>query len=64
MTKALHLKTKGQGLHEITDEIIRLVVSTEVREGLCTLFIQPQARIPCITEPPTFVSRSSRPEWE
>jgi len=40
MIKALHLKTKGQGLHEITDEIIRLVVSTEVREGLCTLFIQ------------------------
>ena len=40
MIKALHLKTKGQGLHEITDEIIRLVASTEVREGLCTLFIQ------------------------
>jgi secondary thiamine-phosphate synthase enzyme len=40
MIKALHVKTKGQGLHEITDEIIRLVVSTEVREGLCTLFIQ------------------------
>ena len=40
MIKVLHLKTKGQGLHEITDEIIRLVVSTEVREGLCTLFIQ------------------------
>ena len=40
MIKALHLKTKGQGLHEITDEIIRLVVSAEVREGLCTLFIQ------------------------
>ena len=40
MIKALHFKTKGQGLHEITDEIIQLVVSTEVREGLCTLFIQ------------------------
>jgi len=40
MIKAIHLKTKGQGLHEITDEIIRLVASTEVREGLCTLFIQ------------------------
>ena len=40
MIKALHLKTKGQGLHEITDEIIRLVESTEIREGLCTLFIQ------------------------
>ena len=40
MVKVLHLETKGQGLHEITDEIIRLVVSTKVREGLCTLFIQ------------------------
>ena len=39
MIKALHLKTKGQGMHEITGEIIRLVVSTDVREGLCTLFI-------------------------
>jgi secondary thiamine-phosphate synthase enzyme len=40
MIKVLRLETKGQGLHEITDEIIRLVVSTKVREGLCTLFIQ------------------------
>jgi len=40
MIKVLHLETKGQGLHEITDEIIRLVVSTKVREGLCTVFIQ------------------------
>jgi secondary thiamine-phosphate synthase enzyme len=40
MIKVLHLETKRQGLHEITDEIIRLVVSTKVREGLCTLFIQ------------------------
>ena len=40
MIKVLHLETKGQGLHEITDEIIRLVVSTKVREGLCTLFVQ------------------------
>jgi secondary thiamine-phosphate synthase enzyme len=40
MIKVLHLETKGQGLHEITDEIIRLVVSTKVREGLCTLFLQ------------------------
>ena len=40
MIKVLHLETQGQGLHEITDEIIRLVVSTKVREGLCTLFIQ------------------------
>ena len=40
MIKVLHLETKGQGLHEITDEIMRMVVSTKVREGLCTLFIQ------------------------
>ena len=40
MIKVLRLETKGQGLHEITDEIIRLVVSTKVREGLCTVFIQ------------------------
>jgi secondary thiamine-phosphate synthase enzyme len=40
LIKVLRLETKGQGLHEITDEIIRLVVSTKVREGLCTLFIQ------------------------
>ena len=40
MIKVLHIETRGQGLHEITDEIIRLVVSTKVREGLCTVFIQ------------------------
>ncbi|MEO8427769.1 MAG: secondary thiamine-phosphate synthase enzyme YjbQ [Verrucomicrobiota bacterium] len=40
MIKVLHIETNGQGLHEITDEIIRLVVATKVREGLCTVFIQ------------------------
>jgi secondary thiamine-phosphate synthase enzyme len=72
MIKTLHLKTKGQGLHEITDEIIRLVVSTEVREGLCTLFIQHTSASLTIQEnadpsarraPKVTVTRSDEREW-
>jgi secondary thiamine-phosphate synthase enzyme len=40
MVKRLSVRSPGQGLHEITDEVRSAVRESGVREGLCTLFIQ------------------------
>jgi secondary thiamine-phosphate synthase enzyme len=36
----LEVEAKGQGLHEFTAEVERVVARAGVREGLCTLFVQ------------------------
>ena len=38
-TIEVNLSVPGQGLHEITDEIVRAVSSLDVQAGLCTLYI-------------------------
>ncbi|CAN5220394.1 secondary thiamine-phosphate synthase enzyme YjbQ [soil metagenome] len=40
MIRTLHISTSGKGLHEITDEVSRVVRDATVSEGLCTVFIQ------------------------
>jgi secondary thiamine-phosphate synthase enzyme len=40
MVAAFTLRTPGQGLHEITDRVARLVQDSGVGEGLCTVFIR------------------------
>lgn len=40
MTRELTISTGGQGLHEITDQVRRLVAESGQREGLCTVFIR------------------------
>ncbi len=40
MTKRITIATRGQGLHEITDELQRVVRESDVHEGLCTIMIQ------------------------
>lgn len=40
MVKTLSIHTPGQGLHEITDEVHRVVRESGIDEGLCTVFIQ------------------------
>ena len=40
MVTRLSLRSPGQGLHEITDQVRQAVRQSGVREGLCTLFIQ------------------------
>lgn len=39
-TNRLSIRTEGRGLREITGDVRRAVASTDVREGLCTLFVQ------------------------
>ncbi len=40
MVGRLTVRTRGQGLHELTDELVRWVAGSGVEEGLCTLFVQ------------------------
>jgi secondary thiamine-phosphate synthase enzyme len=40
MVKKLSIPTRGQGLHDITQEVADVVAESGAREGLCTLFIR------------------------
>jgi len=40
MVKRLSIQTGGQGLHEITAEVTRVVAEAGFDSGLCTLFIE------------------------
>lgn len=40
MVKGFTIRTKGQGLYEVTDEVTSIVRESGVTEGLCTVFIR------------------------
>jgi secondary thiamine-phosphate synthase enzyme len=40
MIRALSIMVSGRGLQEITEEVAEVVRGSELREGLCTLFLQ------------------------
>ena len=40
MTKRISIRTRGQGLHEITGDVQRIVGEAGVTEGLCTVLVQ------------------------
>ncbi|MCV6604831.1 MAG: YjbQ family protein, partial [Porticoccaceae bacterium] len=40
MIKSVSVTVSGQGLHDITPDIKRSVAAAQLREGLCTLYIQ------------------------
>jgi secondary thiamine-phosphate synthase enzyme len=40
MIQTLDVRTRGKGLHEITDAVRELVAESGTSEGLCTLMIQ------------------------
>jgi secondary thiamine-phosphate synthase enzyme len=40
MVKQLSVRTPGQGLHEVTQQVAALVREARVEDGLCTLFIR------------------------
>ena len=39
-TDSFTVRTRGQGTTEITDEVARIVRASDIRTGLCTVFIQ------------------------
>jgi len=40
MIESLSISVPGQGLHEITSQIVAVVRASGVREGLCTVFMK------------------------
>lgn len=40
MIELLTIQTDRQGLHEFTNDVRRVVTKTNLREGLCTVFVQ------------------------
>jgi secondary thiamine-phosphate synthase enzyme len=40
MTQRITVRTRGQGLHEITKDVQDAVEETEVDDGLCTILVQ------------------------
>ena len=40
MINRIDVLPRGQGLHEVTNEVIRCVAEAGVNEGLCTLFVR------------------------
>lgn len=39
MTELLEIRTRGQGLYEITDQVVSVVRQSSVAHGLCTVFV-------------------------
>ena len=40
MVKGFSIRTRGQGLYEVTDEVGSLVRTSGIADGLCTVFIR------------------------
>jgi secondary thiamine-phosphate synthase enzyme len=40
MVKSFRIQTRGQGLYEVTEEVMSLVHQSDLSEGLCTVFIR------------------------
>ena len=40
MVKKISVRTAGQGLYEVTDEVLKVVHAAKVSEGLCTVFVR------------------------
>lgn len=40
MVKKIAVRTAGQGLYEVTDEVLKIVHAAKVSEGLCTVFVR------------------------
>ena len=40
MIRELQIKVRGQGLHEITAQVSTVIRESEIKEGLCTVFVR------------------------
>jgi secondary thiamine-phosphate synthase enzyme len=40
MVEFIQIQTTGQGLFEITDQVLEVLYTYEIRQGLCTLFVR------------------------
>ena len=40
MARSISIRTRGQGLHDITKDVQAMVEETGINDGLCTIFVQ------------------------
>lgn len=63
MIRTLSIATPGQGMHEITDQVARVVAGSAVEEGLCTLFVRHTSASLVIQENADPSARSDLEAW-
>ena len=63
MIETLTIETNGQGLHEFTDRAHQIVRSSDIDEGLCTLFLRHTSASMTIQENADPSARRDLEEW-
>jgi secondary thiamine-phosphate synthase enzyme len=63
MIRQLTVATRGQGLHEITSEVVRAVREARIREGLCTVFVRHTSASLVIQENADPTARQDLERW-
>ncbi|HKU45990.1 MAG TPA: secondary thiamine-phosphate synthase enzyme YjbQ [Burkholderiales bacterium] len=63
MVRQLSVDTPGQGLHEITAQVARLVDAAGIEEGLCTLFVRHTSASLVIQENADPTAKSDLERW-
>jgi secondary thiamine-phosphate synthase enzyme len=63
MVRQLDVETPGQGLHEITAQVARLVDSAGIDEGLCTVFVRHTSASLVIQENADPTAKSDLERW-
>jgi secondary thiamine-phosphate synthase enzyme len=63
MIQRISIRSQGQGLHEITPQIEAVVHEAQVKEGLCTIFIQHTSASLTIQENADPSARSDLEQW-
>ena len=63
MVKQLSFDTPGQGLHEITREVISVIGKAGIKEGLCTVFLRHTSASLVIQENADPTAKSDLERW-
>ena len=63
MVQRITVHTHGQGLYEITDEVLGVVHAAQVSEGLCTVFIRHTSASLTIQENADSSARADLEAW-
>ena len=63
MVKQLTVRTRGQGLQEITSEVMSVVRQADVGEGLCTVFVRHTSASLVIQENADPTAKSDLERW-
>ena len=63
MVKPFSVDTSGQGLHDITSEVSRIVHAAGVAEGLCTLYVRHTSASLVIQENADPTAKSDLERW-